>query len=79
MVINHTLTAADNLRELIEFMDEPEIRTATPGEWRERLGNQRLGAVFIGSELAEIEVRIIVGEVGDLDPNTPIVLMHEGV
>ena len=79
MVINHTLTAADNLRELIEFMDEPEIRTATPGEWRERLGNQRLGAVFIGSDLAEIEVRIIVGEVGDLDPNTPIVLMHDGV
>ena len=79
MVINHTLTAADNLREVIEFMDEPEVCTSTPAEWRERLGDRRLGAVFIGSDLTDIEKRSVVRDVGGLDPNTPIVMMHEGV
>lgn len=79
MVINHTLSEADNLRELIEFMDEPEVRSSTPDEWRERLGDRRLGAVFIGSDLTDVEVRTVVGDVGGLDPNTPIVMLHEGV
>jgi hypothetical protein len=79
MVINHTLAAADNLKELIEFMDEPEVRSSTPDEWRERLGDRRLGAVFIGSDLTEKEVHTVVGDVGSLDANTPIVMLHEGV
>jgi len=78
MVINRTLTAADNLRELIEFMDEPEVRTSTPTQWLERLGTDRLGAVFIGQDLSDPEVRAVVGDVGALDPNTPIVMLHEG-
>ncbi len=79
MVINHTLTAADNLKELIEFLDEPEVRSATPGEWRECLGDRRLGAVFIGSDLSDMEVRTVVDDVGGLDPNTPIVMLHEAL
>lgn len=79
MVINNVLTEADQLKELIEFMDEPEVRSSVPGEWRERLGDRRLGAVFIGSDLNDSEVRALLVDVGSLDANTPIVLMHEGV
>lgn len=78
MVINSVLAKAENLRELIEFMDEPEVRSSTPGEWRASLGDQRLGAVFIGSDLTDNEVRALVGDIGALDPNTPIVMLHEG-
>ena len=70
--------AADNLKDLIGFMDEPEVRTSTPTQWLERLGADRLGAVFIGQDLSDLEVRAVVGDIGALDPNTPIVMLHEG-
>jgi len=79
MVISSALTEADRLKELIEFMDEPEVLTSMPGEWRERLGDRRLGAVFIGSDLNDSEVRAVLVDVGGVDPNAPIVLLHEGV
>ncbi len=78
MVINRAVSEAENLKELIEFMDAPTVRTATPGEWRERVGECRLDAVFVGADLSEGEVRAVVGDVAELDPNIPIVMLHEG-
>lgn len=79
MVINDTVTDAENLKELIEFMDEPVVHTATPAEWLACLGEQQLGAVFIGPDLTELEVREVVGGVGELDPNVPIVMLRSRV
>lgn len=75
MVVNSTLSAADNLKELIEFMDAPNVCTATPKEWQQRIGDNRLEAVFVGPDLNDKDVRALVDDIGELDPNIPIVMI----
>lgn len=77
MVINRAGTAADNLKELIEFMDAPDVRTATPAKWRQQVGDNRLEAVFIGPDLSDKDIRNLVDDIGQLDPNIPIVMISE--
>lgn len=77
MVVNRTGAAAENLRELIEFMDAPHVCTATPTEWQQRIGESRLEAVFIGPDLSDRDIRTIVQDIGKLDPNIPIVMISE--
>lgn len=77
IVINRTMADAENLKELIEFMDEPDVCTSTPSGWRACIGEARLDAVFVGADLSEREIRNVVDDVGALDPNIPIVMLHE--
>ncbi len=79
IVINRTIADAENLKELIEFMDEPDVCTSTPSQWRSCVGDCRLDAVFMGHDLTESEVRSVVGDLGNLDPNIPIVMLHGAV
>ncbi len=76
LVINRLQAEADNLKELIEFMDTPNVRTATPAEWRQRLGDARLEALFVGPDLSSDEIDALITDVGELDPNVPIVMMQ---
>ena len=73
MVIDGAETRAANLKELIEFMDAPRVTIANPENWRERLGERRLGAVFLGADLDKRRIDQVIREIGELDPNTPIV------
>lgn len=77
MVVNRAGAAAENLRELIEFMDAPNVCTATPSEWRKQIGGSRLEAVFVGPDLTDRDVRSLVDDIGKLDPNIPIVMITE--
>lgn len=77
MVVNRGDAAAENLKELIEFMDAPRVCTATPAKWREQVGDFRLEAVFIGPDLSEKDIRKVVHDIGELDPNIPIVMITE--
>ena len=77
MVVNRAGEAADNLKELIEFMDAPDVRTSTPAEWRQEVGDSRLEAVFIGPDLSDTDIRGLVDDIGKLDPNIPIVMISE--
>jgi len=78
LVINRTESDASRLKELIEFMDSPSVCVATPDEWQQRLGEHRLEALFVGSELSDNEVSTLLESVGQIDPNVPIVMMHNG-
>jgi DNA-binding NtrC family response regulator len=78
MVVNRATAAADNLKELIEFMDAPNVCTATPAKWQQQIGGSRLEAVFIGPDLTDQDVRALVDDIGKLDPNIPIVMITEG-
>ena len=78
LVINNADAQAHNLKQLIEFMDTPEVLTAHPEDWRELLGDNRLEALFVGSDLSDSDIRTVLGDVGDLDPNVPIVMLHGG-
>lgn len=80
LVINRAQADADNLKELIEFMDTPNVRTALPGAWRQELGDRRLEALFVGPDLSTDEIDALLVDVGEFDPNVPIVMMQaEGV
>ena len=77
MVVNREPRDGENLKELIEFMDEPEVRTATPDDWRDTVADSRLSAVFVGADLSDVEVRSLLGDIGSMDPNVPIVMLNE--
>ncbi|MBT8067632.1 MAG: hypothetical protein KJO09_10355 [Gammaproteobacteria bacterium] len=77
MVVNRSGSAAENLKELIEFMDAPNVCTATPAKWQQEIGDNRLEAVFIGPDLSDKDVRSLVDDIGKLDPNIPIVMLTE--
>jgi len=77
MVVNRTASAAENLKELIEFMDAPHVCTATPTGWREEVGDHRLEAVFIGPDLDDKDIHALVDDIGQMDPNIPIVMITD--
>lgn len=77
MVVNRAGSAAENIKELIEFMDAPNVCTATPAKWQQEIGDHRLEAVFIGPDLSDKDVRSLVDDIGKLDPNIPIVMLTE--
>lgn len=76
MVVNHASSEAENIKELIEFMDAPSVCMATPDGWRKLAGDERIDAVFVGPDLTDGDVRALVGDIGDLDPNIPIVMLQ---
>lgn len=77
VVVNNSAATTNNLKELIEFMDTPEVCSAKPREWRQAVGGRRIEAVFLGPDLKDGEVRSLVGDIGKLDPNIPIVMLSE--
>ena len=77
LVIDHDLTVSRHVKELLEFMDTPCVVTAMPEDWRERLGQRRLEAMFVGPEIEEEAVEVLLTELETVDPNVPIVMMQE--
>ena len=77
MVVNRVPSAAENLKELIEFMDAPNVCTATPRRWRREVEGHRLEAVFIGPDLDDDDIHSLVDGIGELDPNIPIVMITD--
>ena len=53
----------------------PIKRVADPDNWQSRIGDSRLAAIFLRDDLAKKELDRIIGAVGELDPNVPIVLV----
>ena len=77
VLVNDAESTARHLKELIEFMDAPSVRTATPQNWLDLAADQRLEAIFVGPELSQPDVDAVIEGVGKLDPNIPIVLLAD--
>jgi len=77
MVIEGRQARGQNLKELLEFMDAPGVQVATPDDWRSCLGERRLAAIFLGDDLQPNQIDRLIADVGELDPNAPIVLVTE--
>jgi len=75
MVIEGQDARGQNLKELLEFMDAPRVRIASPDDWRVRLGGRRLAAIFLGDDLKKSQIDRLIADVGEFDPNAPIVLV----
>ena len=76
MIVDEGLERAENLKELIEFMDVPQVEVMPPDNWRSRIGDRRLAAVFLSNDLDPHKLRSLISDVGDHDPNVPIVLVN---
>lgn len=76
LVINHRQAEAENIKELIEFLDTPQVMVAAPEDWRAKLGDERLEAVFVGPDLADDEVDALIVDIGKFDANVPIVMLQ---
>lgn len=58
-------------------MDAPEVRVTNPSEWRVSLGAQRPAAIFLTETISESHADTIVSELGEIDPNIPIVMLSD--
>jgi DNA-binding NtrC family response regulator len=76
LVIGRSSATADQVRELIEFMDTPSVVTSAVSNWRKNLGEQRLEALFVAPELDDAQITSLLDEVSEIDPNVPIVMMQ---
>lgn len=75
MVIDGANHCGLQLKELIEFMDEPEVCVAGPDDWLAQIGDHRLAAVFLGRDIPKDDFDHLIEDIGELDPNIPIVLI----
>jgi hypothetical protein len=78
MVIDGQGARGQNLKELLEFMDAPRVQIASPEDWRERLGDRRLAAIFMGDDLPADQIDRLMSDIAEVDPNAPIVLVSAG-
>ena len=76
LVIDQNPATAQNVCELIEFMDAPSVVRALPADWKDRLGERRLEALFVGPELTDKQISTLLAEVAQIDPNVPVVMMR---
>ncbi|HLT90938.1 MAG TPA: hypothetical protein VKZ85_08345 [Woeseiaceae bacterium] len=77
LIVDEEPERAEKLKSVIEFMDVPQVRVAEPGNWRSRIGDRRLAAVFISDALERGVVHSVIAEVGEHDPNVPIVVVEK--
>ncbi len=75
MVVNDSPDEARNIKELIEFMDVPQVCTSTPSKWLSLVGERRLDAVFVGPHLSDKDIRSVLDDVGNYNPNVPVVVL----
>ena len=76
LVVDQDPSVAENVKELIEFMDAPCVITALPDDWKKRLGDRRLEALFVGPDVSDDEVNHLMDDLSQLDPNVPVIMMQ---
>ncbi|MDX1556957.1 MAG: alpha/beta fold hydrolase, partial [Xanthomonadales bacterium] len=76
LVVDQDPVLAEHLKELIEFMDSPSVVTAEPSDWKQRLGQRRLEALFVGPDLAPEDLTVLLSDLRSVDPNVPVVMIH---
>lgn len=79
LILGEDQRAAAHLKELVEFMDVPHVITAMPEDWKARLGDARLEALFVNPELPDEAVCNVLDELSKIDPNVSIVMLEEAV
>lgn len=76
LVVDQDPVLAEHVKELIEFMDSPSVVTAEPADWRQRLGERRLEALFVGPDLTQDDVSVLLSDLRSVDPNVPVIMMR---
>lgn len=77
IIIDRDSARASELKNQIVFMDETNVLVAQPDDWRECCDSELIRAVFVGPDMSEDEVRDLVGEIGAINQQAPIVLLGD--
>jgi hypothetical protein len=77
MIVDDVPDRAQILKSLIEFMDVPQVQIAFPEDWRSRVGERRLAAVFLSGDLDQARLHRVISDVGEHDPNVPIIIVND--
>ena len=77
MIVGKSDGIAEQLKELLEFMEAFNAETATIDNWRSRIGDRELLGVFLGSDLTSTESERLVRQLGKYDPNVSIVVVED--
>lgn len=75
LVVDQSRNTAENVKELIEFMDSPCVVTAMPTDWQNRLAGRRLEALFVGPALSDDDISSLLADLARIDPNVPVVMI----
>lgn len=78
IIVDDVPERAHRLKSLIEFMDVPQVQIAAPETWRSGVGDRRLAAVFLSRDLEQERIHNVIADLGEHDPNVPIVLVDSG-
>jgi sigma-54 dependent transcriptional regulator, flagellar regulatory protein len=77
VVIHESAEDGLRLKELIEFMDAPDVLVATAADWERKCEGRRMAAVFVSGGLAAREQGKVFDAVAAIDCNVPLVLFGE--
>lgn len=77
MIVDDPSERAQNLKSVIEFMDVQQVQIAAPESWRSGVGDYRLAAVFLSGDLDHDRLHRVIADVGEHDPNVPIVIVND--
>ncbi len=77
IVIDPDSELASRLEEELVFMDESNVRVARPDGWRDCCAGEQVGAMFLGPGVTTEEVHTLIAEVGEFDPDVPIILVGD--
>ena len=78
LIVDDDESVAQNLKELIEFMDTPNVITAAPQDWRQRVGRCRLEAMFVGAAVSDDDLGNLLIDLKKFDPDVPVVVLERG-
>ena len=74
VVVHESVDESRQIKELIEFMDAPQVLAATPENWRQQMGDRRLAAVLVSAGLPKVEQGRIFDGVAAIDCNVPLIV-----
>lgn len=75
LIVDQSTERATRLKDMIEFMDAPEVRITIPDQWRDAVQDRRFAAIFLAETVSHDVAQSIMKEMESIDPNVPIVLM----
>lgn len=78
LIIDASDEHALRLKDMIEFMDAPEVRITVPEDWLSAVDDRRLAAVFLTESVSNEFTRSIISKMAEIDPNVPIVVATGG-
>tara|TARA_R110002049_G_scaffold21792_19_gene79169 strand:- start:563 stop:826 length:264 start_codon:yes stop_codon:yes gene_type:complete len=77
VILGHDQSVSAHVKELVEFMDMPHVITAMPEDWKSRLGESRLEAMFVNPDVTQDVVSNVLRDLSEMDPNVPIVMLGQ--